>query len=113
MSRLARQKSGVRMSMSKRAASVAASCMPVAESVRLALVARVQAEAEEQPEHVREVVEGAPGAVIVRLDGPHVRVRRARVQPVTVGLALRFQHQLVQLIHRKLPRAPPLEDALL
>ena len=49
----------------------------------------------------------------MRLCGPHVGVERVGIKPVTVGLALRAEHQVAELGDRQLALAASLEHALL
>ena len=64
-----------------------------AEPVRIDAVAGVEAEAEQEPEEVREVVEREPRSVIVPLDRSHVGMEEVRVEAVAVGRALGVEHE--------------------
>ena len=57
------------------------------EALGIDAVLREQTQPEQQAVRVRPVVEVT--AVVVRLDDPHVRVRRGLIEPVAVGVGLR------------------------
>src|SRR3954468_4091432 len=83
------------------------------ELLSVVLVAGVQPQPEEQAEHVREVVERAPRTVVMPFHRPHVRVQHVLVEPVAIRLLLRVEHQVVELVYRKLSLRPALEDVAL
>ena len=67
----------------------------VAEALGIGLVLGEQSEPEQHAVGVRPVVE--VGAVVVRLEQPHVRVPGVEIETVAVGVGLGLQHQLVEL----------------
>lgn len=82
------------------------------EGVGVLLVAGVKAQAEEQAEHVGEVVKAAGTVIVVGLDGPHKRMALGRVDSVAVGLGLGVEHEGVELVDRSLPLGPLVENGL-
>ena len=64
------------------------------------LVDRIQSRREQQPERIREVIEGKPGRIIVRLPRPHELLQVSLVQTVAVRVLLRPFHDLVQVVRR-------------
>src|SRR3990172_1709527 len=83
------------------------------EPVRTPAVDGEQAEAEQQAEGVRVVVERGAARVVVRLDGPHVGMIRLWLQAVPIRAGLGIPHLLAELLGGEVPRAAALENALL
>src|SRR3989304_4281910 len=75
-------------------------------------IAGEQTQPEEQAEGVGVVVERCAARVIVRLDGPHVRMIRTWLEAVPIRAGLGIPHLLAELLRGEVPRAAALENAL-